>query len=211
MRSYHHYCGVAKALDVVGDRWTLLVVRELLLRGPSRYTDLQKGLPGIATNLLVTRLRELEESGLVVRQDAPPPVATTLFALTERGAALELVIAALGAWAGPLMSELGDDDEVCSRWLTLPVRIYLVDRNPGRKPVSIEVRTGDEPMVIETTPNGVQARPGTAIDPDVVLSGPPNLVMGLLMGRLTVGAARARGLSVQGDMAALSRVGPKPP
>jgi DNA-binding HxlR family transcriptional regulator len=96
MRSYGQYCSVAKALDLVGERWTLLIVRELLARGPSRYTDLRSALPGIATNLLADRLRELESAGLVEREDAPPPVATTLFRLTGRGAALEPVITELG-------------------------------------------------------------------------------------------------------------------
>ncbi len=85
MRSYGQYCSIARALDVVGDRWTLLIVRELLLQGPCRFTDLKNGLPGIATNLLSTRLKELEEAGLISREDAPPPVATVLYTLTENG------------------------------------------------------------------------------------------------------------------------------
>src|ERR1700734_667214 len=89
MRSYNEYCSLAKSLDVVGDRWTLLIVRELMLRGASRYTDLRNGLPGIATNLLADRLRELEHAGLITREDAPPPIATTLVRLTEAGASLE--------------------------------------------------------------------------------------------------------------------------
>ena len=91
MRSYDEYCALAKSLDVVGDRWTLLIVRELELRGACRYTDLRNGLPGIATNLLADRLRELEAAGLVAREEAPPPVATTLFQLTERGNVRDLM------------------------------------------------------------------------------------------------------------------------
>src|SRR6202035_111655 len=102
MRSYGQYCSIAKALDVVGDRWTLLIVRELLIRGACRYTDLRNGLPGIATNMLVDRLRELEEAGIVTSEAAPPPVATTLFRLTSRGAALEPILLQLGNWGAPL-------------------------------------------------------------------------------------------------------------
>src|SRR2546421_4464549 len=102
MRSYDQYCSVARALDVVGGRWNLLIVRELLLRGRSRYTDLHKGLPGIATNLLAERLRELEEAGVVLREQAPPPIATTVYSLTVRGQELESVIYELGRWGAPL-------------------------------------------------------------------------------------------------------------
>src|ERR1043165_4133951 len=86
MRSYGQYCSVAKALDVIGDRWSLLIIRELLLQGPCRYTALRNGLPGIAANPLAERLRELEPAGLIRREEAAPPVATTLFHLTEAGA-----------------------------------------------------------------------------------------------------------------------------
>src|SRR3981189_1458043 len=96
MRSYVQYCSVAKALDVVGDRWTLLIVRELLLQGPCRFTDLKNGLPGIAANLLSARLKELEDAGLTSRENAPPPVATVLYTLTENGLTLEPVLKALG-------------------------------------------------------------------------------------------------------------------
>ena len=98
MRSYDQYCSIARALDVVGDRWTLLIIRELLLQGPCRFTDLKNGLPGIATNLLSTRLKELQDADLLSRSDAPPPVATALYSLTDTGLALEPVLQALGLW-----------------------------------------------------------------------------------------------------------------
>ena len=104
MRSYGQYCSIAKALDVVGDRWTLLIVRELLVRGPCRYSDLQRGLPGIATNLLAGRLRELVDAGVVSRTEAEPPVATALFALTPWGEQLRPVVLALGRWASRFMA-----------------------------------------------------------------------------------------------------------
>src|SRR5437016_11764986 len=100
MRSYEQQCGLARALDMVGDRWTLLIVRELLIR-PCRYTDLQYGLPGIATNLLADRLRQLETDGVITREAASPPIATTVFRLTRRGEALRPVLEALGRWGAP--------------------------------------------------------------------------------------------------------------
>src|ERR1022692_5071124 len=104
MRSYGQYCGLAKALDIIGDRWTLLIVRELLIR-PCRYTDLRQGLPGIATNLLADRLRELEEAGILTREEAAPPVATTLFRLTKRGKELEPALLLLDTWGAPLLAK----------------------------------------------------------------------------------------------------------
>src|SRR6059058_2489208 len=113
MKSYGQYCGLAKALDLVGDRWSLLIVRELLLRDACRYTDLREGLPGIATNLLADRLRDLESAGVVEREEAPPPVATTLFRLTERGRELLPALHALGHWGGPMLGDdFGDDAKV---------------------------------------------------------------------------------------------------
>ena len=104
MRSYDEYCAIAKSLDVVGDRWTLLIVRELALRGGCRYTDLRNGLPGIASNLLAERLRELENADVITREDAPPPVATTLFRLTPRGEQLRPVLDDLFRWGLPMMT-----------------------------------------------------------------------------------------------------------
>src|SRR5438105_4605644 len=95
MKSYQQYCSVARALDVVGDRWVLLIVRELLAMGPSRYSDLKRGLPGIASNLLAERLKVMEAECLIERYDAPPPVGTTLYQLTARGRELQDVVHAL--------------------------------------------------------------------------------------------------------------------
>lgn len=192
-------------------RWTLLIVRELLLLGPSRYTDLRNGLPGTATNLLADRLRELEEAGIVTREDAPPPIATALFCLTERGRALEPVVHALGRWAGPLMAEPAESDAFRSYWLAMPVKLHLTDHTPERPPVTIEVRTGDAPMLIEIVDGAVHARRGPAQNADAVLAGPPQLIMGVLTGRLDLAYARTRGVEYEGDLAILRRIqGPLP-
>lgn len=210
MRTYRQYCGLARALDLVGDRWTLLIVRELLILGPSRYTDLRNGLPGIATNLLVDRLRELENAGLVEREQAAPQVATALFRLTSRGAALEPVIQALGAWAGPTLGRWEPGEEFRSHWLALPLELHLVDGAPKRPPVTIEVRTGDRPIVIETTGGRVRVRPGSAASADAVVTGPPDLVLAVLLGRMPLNTARRHGVRFEGDERALRRVRPLP-
>jgi DNA-binding HxlR family transcriptional regulator len=209
MRSYEEYCSIAKALDVVGDRWTLLIVRELLLRGPCRYTDLRYGLPGIATNLLAERLRELEGSDIIRREDAPPPVATTLFELTRRGRELAPVLEALGHWGGDLMTQRAAADEFRSHWLTFPVTHFLQDRSPKSPPITIQVRTGDQPMLIETVDGAVRARPGAAENPDAVLTGPPEVILGALTGRLDLAKAKRLGLRFDGDASVLQRIQPE--
>jgi DNA-binding HxlR family transcriptional regulator len=205
MRTYDQYCSVARALDVVGDRWTLLLVRELLIRGPCRYTDLQYGLPGIATNLLADRLRELEEAGIVTREAAPPPVATTLFHLTPRGEALKPVVEALGRWGSPLMAGPSGDAQFRSHWLAFPLELYLTDRDPEAPPATIEVHTGEQPMLIEIG-GTIHVRPGSVPDPDGTLTGTPSLILGLLTGVLDLETARARGLIFEGDQETLRRV-----
>jgi DNA-binding HxlR family transcriptional regulator len=206
MRSYQQYCAVAKALDVVGDRWVLLIVRELISSGPSRYTDLLKGLPGIATNLLADRLRDMEKAGLVRREEAPPPVATTLFHLTERGRAINPILEELGRWGAPLMGVPQPNNVFRSHWLTFPLDAYLVDKSPKEPPISIEIRTGDEPMVVETAEGKVRTRRGTAEHADAVLTGRPGLILGLLSGRFALQEARKRGLDFKGSQKALQRV-----
>src|ERR1700758_5140593 len=125
IRSYGQYCAVAKALDVVGDRWTLLIVRELLLRGSARYSELREGLPGIATNLLAERLRALQREGVVDRRRQPPPAASTVFELTPRGQELAAVVGALGRWGLRYIAEgPGESDEFRSRWLIWPAETF---------------------------------------------------------------------------------------
>jgi DNA-binding HxlR family transcriptional regulator len=206
MRSYDEYCAVAKSLDVVGDRWTLLIVRELMLRGGCRYTDLRNGLPGIASNLLADRLRELEHGGVVEREDAPPPIATTLFHLTPRGEELRPVIEGLFRWGLPLMAEQKPDDAVQSHWLAGALDETLSDHRPDEAPIEIELRTGNQPITIKASEGTVRARLAPAENPGLTLTGEARLVMGLLLGRLELEGAEAAGVGYRGDPAMLDRV-----
>jgi DNA-binding HxlR family transcriptional regulator len=206
VRSYGQYCSVAKALDVVGDRWTLLIVRELMLQGPCRYTDLRGALPGIATNMLADRLRELEAAGLVGREEAEPPIATTLFHLTEAGAGLQPVLNALGSWGLRYMAEPAANDEFRSHWFAFPASLFLHDREPEGPPIAIELRTAGRPAVIEVTGGAVNTRLGTTSSPDLVLSGSPQLILGLLSAHLTLAEARQAGLEIDGDAGVLERL-----
>lgn len=207
VRSYGQYCAVAKALDVIGDRWTLLIVRELLLSGPSRYTDLRHSLPGVATNLLSERLRELERAGVVARIEAPPPVASTLYSLTGRGEALRPVIHELGLWGVPYMAEgPASGDVFRAHWLAWPVEVFLRDGQPERGAESLAVETADGTLAVHVQDGVVTARPGPLDDADARLSGPPDGVLAVLTGTLSPQAAAERGVSLAGDRGVLERL-----
>jgi DNA-binding HxlR family transcriptional regulator len=210
VRSYGEYCSIAKALDVVGDRWTLLIIRELLIRGACRYTDLKNGLPGIATNLLADRIRELESAGLIQREDAPPPVATTLFRLTDAGAELLPVLDAIGLWGVRYMTERAEGDEFRGHWFAFPASFFLRDSDPGGPPLTIELRAASSPAVVEVSGGSIRTRLGTAAVPDLVLSGEPQVILGLFAGHLTVADAAHLGLQISGDASVLHRVLPQP-
>jgi DNA-binding HxlR family transcriptional regulator len=207
MRSYGEYCSIAKSLDVVGDRWTLLIVRELVERGPCRYTDLRNGLPGIASNLLAERLRELEQAGVVAREDAPPPIATTLFRLTPRGEQLRPVLDDLARWGLPLMMEQKPSDAVRSHWLAAAIELMITDRQRDAPPATIELQTGDQPIAIELRGGAIQTHLGATEGPDAILAGPARPIMALLLGFLELAEAKAQGISYEGDDALLDRIG----
>src|SRR3954453_7638376 len=218
MRSYDEYCAMAKSLDVVGDRWTLLIVRELTLRGACRYTDLRNGLPGIATNLLAERLRELEREGVIAREDAPPPIATTLFRLTPRGEQLQPVLEGLTRWGVPLMTEQDPGEAARSHWLPWALELMLSDRQPEGAPFTVELQTADQPIVIESAGGELGNRLEPAQDPAATLDGParailglllgpPGPVRGLLLGLRALGDAEAPGVPCHGDRKVLDRIG----
>jgi DNA-binding HxlR family transcriptional regulator len=206
MRSYKQRCGLAKALDVVGDRWTLLIVRELLIRGACRYTDIRNGLPGIATNLLAERLSELEDAGIIVSKLEPPPIATTLFRLTARGRELEPSLLKLGQWGAPLLANRSDDEEFQSHWLVLPLKLLLVDNAPEKPHLSIELRMPNESIHVKAGSGKVDVVLGRSESPAAVLTGKAELILQLLAGRMTIADATAKGLTLQGPPATVRRI-----
>jgi DNA-binding HxlR family transcriptional regulator len=208
MRSYDQYCSIARALDVTGDRWTLLIVRELLLQGPCRFTDLKRGLPGIATNLLSARLKELESAALITREDAPPPVATALYELTETGRALEPALKALALWGLRFMGEERADDAFQAQWLAYAPAWFTTDADPDAPPAVIQLIAAGELAVIELGDGQVRTRLGRAADPDLVLDGPPRAVLGLLTGVVDLERAGHLGLSATGATGLLARLRP---
>jgi DNA-binding HxlR family transcriptional regulator len=202
MRSYKQYCGLARGLDVVGDRWVLLIVRELL-EGPRRYNELLDGLPGIATNLLAERLRSLEDAGVLMRGD------DNGYALTEWGMGLHDVVYALGRWARPLMGRMAHDDEFRSHWITHPIHLLYEGVDKSRPRLTVEVDTGDAPMTVASAAGRVTVSSGRPARPDLVVSGPPDGVVGLLAGRVSRAEAARRGVTVNGDARKLSKLRPR--
>lgn len=206
MRSYGHFCSIARALDAVGDRWTLLIVRELLLQGPCRFTDLKNGLPGVAPNLLSNRLKELEDVGLITREDAPPPVATVLYELTQVGRALTPVLRELGLWGLRFMTEEHPNDVFRAEWLVYAPEWFTTDADPDAPPAVIQLVAADQPAVIELGDGRVRARLGLADEPDLTLKGTPRAVLGLITGLIDLDTATRLGLSTDGRIALLDRL-----
>ncbi|MEU1400958.1 winged helix-turn-helix transcriptional regulator [Streptomyces sp. NPDC005728] len=137
-RSYDQYCSAARALDLVGDRWTLLIVRELLA-GPRRYTDLHADLPGVSTDVLASRLKDMERDGLATRRRLPPPGAAYVYELTRRGRELLPVLQALGRWGQPELGERRPTDAVRAHWFALPLLRAL----DGEGVVEVRLEEGD--------------------------------------------------------------------
>ncbi|MFI6560154.1 winged helix-turn-helix transcriptional regulator [Streptomyces sp. NPDC050534] len=137
-RSYDQYCSAARALDLVGDRWTLLIVRELLA-GPRRYTDLHADLPGVSTDVLASRLKDMERDGLATRRRLPPPGAAYVYELTSRGRELLPVLQALGTWGEAELGERRPTDALRAHWFALPLLRSL----EGEGLVEVRLEEGD--------------------------------------------------------------------
>src|SRR5918992_2710059 len=164
-KRYDQYCPVAHALGLVGERWSLLVVRELM-HGPKRYTDLIEGLPGIGTNVLASRLRELEVAGVITKRTLPPPAASRVYELTEYGLGLKPAIRELALWGARSLGPPTAEDELFSGWLENALDTVLAPLAP---PGRFEFRVGDE--VASLLDGEAQAGPVEA--PDVVVEGDP--------------------------------------
>lgn len=205
MKSYRQYCSVARALDVVGDRWVLLIARELLALGPSRYIDVKRGLPGIASNLLAERLKAMEAEGLLERYDAPPPVGTSLYQLTARGRELQDVLHALGRWGLDLMQTGAEaEDAVQPQWTALFAGLELSPQVTPQTEVVVGVETGGEAVHAVLRHGTFEIRRGTYPDADVTLSGEPRLVGAVLSGLLTPDQAADLGLEITGTPSVLT-------
>jgi DNA-binding HxlR family transcriptional regulator len=211
MKSYGQLCAVARALDVVGDRWTLLIVRELLTRGPVRFTDLQLGLPGVAPNLLAQRLKSLTEQG-VLRHDRPASASMDRrYHLTERGAQLEGIVRELLKWGAPTISDAPDDAAFQMHWLSLPAQYLLRDNRPDEDAVTVRFGTLRDGFDVTAFQGRIQVSPARAeVTPATTVDGHGPVLVGLISGGMPIRQAVQLGVAVTGDDAALKRVLPSP-
>lgn len=168
-RSYRQHCGAAAALDVIGERWSLLVVRELL-DGPKRYSDLLAGLPGVATDVLAGRLRHLEAEGIVGRRSLPPPAASRVYELTAEGRRLEPLLVELTRWGlARLGSRPPDGVAFRAHWLSLPLRAMFRSGRLGGRTLVVAIEVDGEPVTARFTDSAVSVTPGPPPDPTVTV------------------------------------------
>ena len=182
-RSYGQYCTVARALDVVGERWTLLLVRELST-GPKRFKDLLEGLPGIGTNLLASRLKMLEGEGIVRRATLPPPAGSSVYELTGLGRELEPVIVALSRWGARFLDAPHEGDELRAGWAAVAMRSALGARGVGSGTYEFRIDGEAFHLRIRDGGEGAEARQGSAPDPDLVVEGDSGTFLAVASGRL---------------------------
>jgi DNA-binding HxlR family transcriptional regulator len=193
VKSYNQYCPVAHALDVVGERWSLLIVRELLEHGPLRYSDLHCNLGGCGTNILAARLKELERHGVIRRRRLPPPAASTVYELTEYGQELRPVLHVLAHWGAKSLGPPTNEDDLEPGWLAGALQMAFPPSPTGAR---IEFRVGEE---VASFADG-ESREGPIEEPDAVVECDPTAFFHFVVDR------DLDGVSVEGDARAVHRL-----
>jgi DNA-binding HxlR family transcriptional regulator len=205
MRTYGDGCAIAQALDLVGERWALLVVRELLL-GPKRYTDLRTGLPNASPNVLSQRLGELERAGVLRRRKLPPPAGSRVYELTEWGLELEQLVVSLGHWAARSPSGLATGDPVGVDSMVLALRSRFDSDAARGLRARYALKLGEDQFRIDVADDQIEVarggpdQAGATIDTD-----PDTLAAVLWGGRSLADAQSSGGMTIQGDKAAVKR------
>lgn len=167
-RSYGQFCGLAHAVDLVGERWALLIVRDLLV-GPRRFTDLKRGLPRIPSNILSSRLKELELAGLVERRVLPRPDGSVVYELTQYGRELDEIVLRLGRWGARTLGEPEPEDVITPDLLVMALRSTFNPESATGAPVRYEVRVGEVVIHAEVADGKLEAATGPSPDPDLVI------------------------------------------
>ncbi|MET9246757.1 helix-turn-helix domain-containing protein [Nonomuraea sp. NPDC003709] len=199
-RSYGQYCGLARALDVVGDRWNLLIVRQLLI-APARYRELLDGLGGVATNLLTDRLRDLESAAVVERRLAEEGNAI-VYALTPWGAELREPVESLIRWSTPLMARGPGGDRFHIEWLTVALRALLADRAAAHQASTVGIAVDGQLLQVRATRSGIEVTLHDGGDLDALVRADAPIILGLAAGALTLNDAHGL-VDIEGDEAAV--------
>ncbi|TDQ46129.1 winged helix-turn-helix transcriptional regulator [Actinorugispora endophytica] len=199
-REYGQFCGLARALEMVGERWTLLIVRNLL-SGPQRYTDLRKGLPAIPTNILSTRLKQLEEAGLATRRALPHPERSVVYELTDYGHDLEPALIALGRWGARTMTGPRPGEVVTAESVAMAFRTTYRPEAAQDATVGYEVRMGGFTLRLQITAGALTVGIGPHPSPDLVIERLADQgIHALMTGATTPDQALADGsVRVEGD------------
>ena len=205
-RSYNQLCGLAYALDIVGERWTLLIIRELA-PGPRRFTDLMAGLPGISSNLLSGRLKNLEEQGLIRRRDLPPPAGSTVYELTPLGQSLEPMLLELGKWGSQFVPEQPAGDALLHAGsYALTLKTFFEPQKARGLHETYELRVDGDILSVRIDDGHIEVWQGQAQAPDMILHADMPTYMALLLGHLQPAEALAGDhVRVEGDAGALNR------
>lgn len=205
-RSYNQYCGLAYALDIVGERWTMLIIRELIA-GPRRFTDLMEGLPGISTNLLSARLKRLEQQGILMRRVLPPPAGSTVYDLTPVGRKLENALIELGKWGSQFVPPSWEGVHLLhlGSYALTPKTFFCREKALGVCE-TYELHIDDEVLAVRIHAGEIDVRQGEAPGADMVLHTTMPVYLQLFAGQLEPEDALAQGLiRVEGDPRALKR------
>ena len=203
-RTYADLCGIARALDQVGERWALLVIRELML-GPKRFTDLRAGLTPIGPDMLSQRLRELEDAGIVGRRKLAPPAASRVYELTERGLELKPVLLALGRW-GSVAPARAPNAKLGADSTALALETLFEARAAEGFEATVGLRLGEDEFSIDIRERGLALTRASPESPDaLIITDPPTLARVLWQGLGLQEAAESGTLTIEGDTAVAER------
>jgi DNA-binding HxlR family transcriptional regulator len=203
-RSYGQYCGFSRALELVGERWALLIIRDLLI-GPKRFSEIQRGLPGIPTNILTARLNELEDSGLVRRRLLERPAKGVAYELTEAGLALDDAVLALGRWGATLLGDPRPDETITEDSIATALRTTFRPEAAGKAKATYLLRLGPIEVHAQIREGAISVGRGPIAKPDLIIETGPGLR--LLMAReiSPAEAIKKRLVKVTGDAKLLDR------
>lgn len=196
-KPYDDGCATAHALDIIGERWALLIVRELV-PGPKRFSDIRAALPGISTNILTSRLAELEGHHIVVRRTLPPPAASQVYQLTDWGKELEPLIREIGRWAARSPA-LTPGKPMSAASVMLSFRTMFSPERAGDVAMRLALTFDGVPHRAVIEGGALDVRIGEIDDPDVAVSGDPNLVAAIVYGGMSLVDAKAAGLEIRGN------------